>query len=647
MAVGALSWELLVQGKNGKVKAMLTAGNAYFIPPYQRSYEWGAERWQGLIQDVMEATTRDRSHPAHWLGVLLLSDESPTHNPIDDSKSSLLTVIDGQQRLVTLAIWLTALCDFADDTGQDPGFDADNLSKILVQASDRKSFEVVRSGGWRDPKHFSLLDQRPLEAYLYFRWILWLGDAALLSAVAIKPPNVPKAPVPAWENYWTQEIRKKAVAERLAATGIGDREDLHVSAADLVSATRERLTVFSMVHEGETDESQAVIFEALNGMRTELEPLDHVRNSLFVRIDGVAAQELYERFWSPIELVLRKVTIKRMSPGTIFLYDYLISRGESRNQGPINARRAASHFAHMTQPSVVPADSLADFVKEDVLLAMAAWPCVIGWSPSFEHDGVCTQPNNRNRDLMRSIRTLSENPANPLVLHYLMALARGNLSQTGLQRLLHAIEGFLVRQLLAGRPFSPLRSRIMEVMAHLHPSTDYDDLVEALGGADGSGWPSDRDIKKVMATRPLYGDAKPSQLGALLRGIERQMSGSGALVFWIGRGDGYYTIEHIYPQEPAQGWSDDFATWRVEEPQARSRVNCLGNLTVATQEFNSGMGNLTLREKQNYSKKLGKAAPLNLHAGWLNEERWGSAEIDERGAVLLKAALSYWAHPHA
>ncbi len=636
-----------MQGQNGKVQAMLISGNAYFIPPYQRSYQWEAERWQGLIQDVMEVATKTGSHPPHWLGVLLLSDESPPHNPIDDSKSTTLTVIDGQQRLVTLAIWLTALCDFARDTHQDSGFDAGNLSQVFVQASDTKSFQVARNGGWREPKNFPLLDQRPLAAYIYFRWILWLGDAALLSTAVITTPRLPKAPMKDWEGYWGRECRKKGMAERLGAAGISSPGVLQIPVKDLVTATRERLTVFSMVHEGDIDESQAVIFEALNGMRTELEPLDHVRNSLFVRIEKAAADDLYKNHWEPVETRLRNVRIRRMSAGTTYLYDYLISRGESKRQGPINARRAASHFSRMTQAPTVSDIDLQEFVRADVLLAMSAWPCVVGAVPSFEHDGIQTKPSDRNRDLMRSIRSLSENPLNPLVLHYVMALARGDLSSGGLQQLLHTVECFLVRHLLDARPFSPLRSRIMEVMASLYPSIDHKELVHALGGHGHDGWPTDAKIKKAMSKRPLYIEAKPVQIAAVLHGIERFLSGSGALPIWVGKGEGLYTIEHIFPQDPAREWAEDFRTWGVDELKVRSRVNHLGNLTVATQEFNSGLGNLTLRDKQAYAKKHGKKAPLSIHGLWLTSERWGDEEIDQRGASLLEAALNYWAVPGA
>ncbi len=634
-----------MQGTNGKVQAMLVSSNAYFIPPYQRSYQWEAERWQGLIQDVMEVATKAAPHSPHWLGVLLLSDEGPPHNPIDDSKATTLTVIDGQQRLVTLAIWLTALCDYAQDTDQESGFDASHLSEILVQASDAKSYQAARNGGWRDEKNFPLFKDRPLAAYIYFRWILWLGDAALLSAAVIKPPPLPKAPTKEWESYWGGECRKKSVTERLVAAGVLSPGRLEIPLKDLVTATRERLTVYSMVHQGDTDESQAVIFEALNGMRTELEPLDHVRNSLFVRIEKAAADDLYKKHWEPVETRLRKVSIGRMSSGTTYLYDYLISRGESKRQGPINARRAASHFARMTQAPPASDIDLQDFVKRDVLLAMAAWPCVVGDAPSFEHDGIQTKLDDRNRDLMRSIRSLSENPLNPLVLHYVMALARGELKPLELTMRLRTVESFLVRHLLAARPFSPLRSRIMELMASLYPSIGQEELIEALSGHGHDGWPTDADIQRVMSKRQLYAEAKPLQIGVVFHGIERQLSGTGALPIWVGKGEGLYTIEHIFPLNPVLEWTEYFRKWGVDERKVQGRVHCLGNLTVATQEFNSGMGNSTLPDKQAYSKRTGKMAPLKIHGTWLDSECWGDAEIDARGKFLLKTALEYWPVP--
>jgi uncharacterized protein with ParB-like and HNH nuclease domain len=86
--------------------------------------------------------------------------------------------------------------------------------------------------------------------------------------------------------------------------------------------------VVTLIHEPRIDEPQAVIFDTLNGNRTPLEPLDHVRNSIFVRLQTDIATSLYDEHWEPAEALLRDLKLKRQNPGVNFLYDYVISKGE-------------------------------------------------------------------------------------------------------------------------------------------------------------------------------------------------------------------------------------------------------------------------------------------------------------------------------
>ncbi len=634
-----------MQGLDGQIKAAFKKGNAYFIPPYQRGYAWDATRWQGLIQDVMEVATRTAAAPAHWLGVILLSDASIPNNPLNEEEATPYTVIDGQQRLVTLRVWMAALADYSAENAPNAGVSAKGLSQISVQKADRKSFEVAISNGWRDPAHHPLIGDGALAAYFYFRWLLWLGDEALLS-----PEPVPMAKLPAatptgvtgWEDYWATEAATAGMAKKLTGARI-NRHPLKISPADLMTATRDGLRIFSIIHESSTDEEQAVIFDTLNGMRTELEPLDHVRNSLFVRLDHQTASALYDGHWESAESRLRALGTKRMRPERIFLYDYLISRGERKHQGSINASRTAVQFKAMVERDAGARADLETFLKDDVILAMSAWPCVIGKSRSFHHDSVTTTVSDRAWNLIRSIRTLTENPANPLVLFYLMEHKRrtSGIASTGeLEARLFTIEAFLARQLLAGRPFSPLRAYFMEVMANVYPDPSESALEKALK----NDWPTDSQARSFMKSAPFYSHAKPAQIGAIMRGIERHVSGPACVDIWIGNGPAQYTIEHIYPQRPHAAWGTDFASWGASQAKMNGRVHRLGNLTIATKPFNSASGNKRLADKQADYKTL-KNAPVGVHRGWLTAGTWDDAAIEARGDDLVDQALLYWPVP--
>ena len=601
----------------------------YTIPPYQRQYEWNADRWQALISDVINAATAPEGNPPHWMGILLISSDSNNNFP-GDHGSHNYAIIDGQQRTVTLLIWLAALVHHAKSVNQICNLDLTQLSKVAVQQIDQKPLEIVFNEQWLDPQWDQIQESRILEAYRYFRFILWLG------ANAISEEN--KIPMPKWKSvknkgelisHWQKFL------ENPKNSSIPRKGSYKVQ--ELIDATLNKLSIFCLLHVQQNDEQVEIVFDTLNGMRQELEPLDHVRNSLFVKLGPLEANKIYSSKWAPAEDLIRDVRLKGLKPGSSFLYDYLIAKGEKRRQGTINRNRGASHLARMT--AGLNAEKLKDLISNDLIPSMSCWTVVIRRRDSVVIDGVETNFSSRSLELLDSIRDLSTNPMNPLLLHYLVARVKGKLSDSQLEEILFIIETYLARQMLILAPMSPLRARIMEVAAEINGSVDAKHLIKAF---EKSGIPTDKEILAI-AKEADYGMAlQPKSIGALFRGIERKLSGKGANNFKIG--NDHYTIEHIYPKKNAK-WLKDLSKWRTSPEKMQLVLNNFGNLTVVTKEHNSKVGNKTLKEKQTYPSNKVQMAPLKIHDGWLNANSWTEKDIEARTKKLIQLACDYWSVP--
>lgn len=74
-------------------------GDRYSIPLYQRNYTWGEEQISRLLNDILDAYSTDQK--TYFLGNLV------TAPPLESDQN--FDVIDGQQRLTTLFLLLTAL----------------------------------------------------------------------------------------------------------------------------------------------------------------------------------------------------------------------------------------------------------------------------------------------------------------------------------------------------------------------------------------------------------------------------------------------------------------------------------------------------------------------------------------------------------
>jgi uncharacterized protein with ParB-like and HNH nuclease domain len=615
-----------MQSLNQSVKHVLGAGSAYSIPPYQRQYQWSEELWQSLIHDVLTIGTAPDSEPPHWLGILLLTSDDTVRFPDDDSLSNY-SVIDGQQRLVTLVIWLSALYHHAMDTNQKINFDLGKIAKVTAQKVDQIPLKIVQENLWLDKSYEKFAMSKVVQAYHYFRFILWLGEDALLE---VQPIKVPKFEIPS-DGISVEETWFKYLDSKKAE---GLKRSKHVEVQELIEATRNRLMVFTLIHEPRIDEPQAVIFDTLNGNRTPLEPLDHVRNSIFVRLEPEVATSLFDNYWEPAENILRDLRLARQNPGVNFLYDYVISKGEKKRQGTINKTRGAIHFTKMTKN--LKGLELADFLKEDVVVAMSTWPVIVRQRDSVVMHGIDTALDSTVLESISTIRELSAGPANPLVLHYVTERVKGKISDKDLLSRLALVESYLVRLILSNEPLSPLRSKMMEICSYLETRTDEITLREAL---KKHGWIDDKILEKDFEKRAMYEEAGPTALGAIFRGIEMQMSGSGANKFKVAKDQ--YTIEHIYPRKSGK-WENDLSNWRTDVKKMDNFLDTFGNLTVVTQEHNSKVGNKPLTDKQKFPTIIGSSAPLRLHDDWVTAKQWTEKEIQTRSNNLLHFALKRW-----
>ncbi len=615
----------MMHGRNQLLRAVLESDSRYEIPAYQRGYQWDAERWQDLVADIVRAATAppgaSGANEPYWIGIMIVSNIPTPGGGIDDRT---LRVIDGQQRIVTLLCWLKALYDHGADDGYGPVGDVTKLIRIDVQEKDHAAMAVVMGGTWRSAENRELLGDGPLAAYCYFRSLLHLGDKALTSPV---PPDRPS---------FVGLGASEDPLERVRTYPAGPTHDLQ----ELYAATLDRIALFGMTY-ASSENSEAGLFDALNGKRTELEPLDYMRSTLFVRLDEREAQSLYEKAWKPRESDLYEVKLQGVKPGRNFPYDFLISLGDPQINGGISAGRAHVAFTRLLARHDYKRTFLKKLVSDELLPAMTAWPAVV-----CERDWVLRSNGNTRpvppalMELMQSIFSLSRQPMNPLVLRILVTWNSGRLSPDEAAESLGMAESYVARWILAGWRLNSLRSDVMAVMTRLAGTCNPDAVRLALLAGQ---WATDDDVRREVKMRPFYdaGGPRPAALGALLRGIERGLSGGEWPTFQIGRAKDDYSIEHIYPQKPAL-WQADLRKWRQDRAVMDERLHCLGNLTVVTQQHNKKVKNKILVDKQG-EQSLRAAQKLHINTNWLEADRWTAGAVDKRTTLLIETAIKHWA----
>lgn len=117
----------------------------YSVPRNQRRYVWNRDNWQELTDDVM-AVVRG-TFPSHFIGSIVLKTD-PRENGLPH-----YSVIDGQQRTITLTIFLSSIMFWMKKIGMDDDFsgtipyiiakDDKNKDVVMVTAENNGSLESI------------------------------------------------------------------------------------------------------------------------------------------------------------------------------------------------------------------------------------------------------------------------------------------------------------------------------------------------------------------------------------------------------------------------------------------------------------------------------------------------------------------------
>ncbi|AOY82388.1 DUF262 domain-containing protein [Moorena producens JHB] len=88
------------------INDIFAANKKYIVPRFHREYYWSKEQvtelWEDIISNIEIKDNNEFHHEEHFLGALVV---------VGDDKSTVLNIVDGQQRLTTLTIFISALCE--------------------------------------------------------------------------------------------------------------------------------------------------------------------------------------------------------------------------------------------------------------------------------------------------------------------------------------------------------------------------------------------------------------------------------------------------------------------------------------------------------------------------------------------------------
>ena len=231
-------------------------GNAqqYVIPHFQRPYSWETKQWQMLWADLNELCG-DEKPKNHFIGSIVTM---PSRSVPEGVNKYVL--IDGQQRLTTLLVFLAAIRDVARQRGEvklaekiddlilkNRHQEGNDIFKVLPTQSDRPEFFAAMNGGAVP------------------------GDGGIARAYGFFGKKLHASP------HALDKLYTVACKNLVLVSIVLDRED-----------------------------NPYLIFESLNAKGQPLSQGDLIRNFFFMMIDPTHQDRVYQENWRPMQERLKQ-----------------------------------------------------------------------------------------------------------------------------------------------------------------------------------------------------------------------------------------------------------------------------------------------------------------------------------------------------
>jgi len=623
-----------------------SGSNTYSIPVFQRPYEWESEKWFYLWADIkslykyaefnlkQDKTLNSRNAlklKSHFIGTVLTR---ATDN-LSDGLGNEFTLIDGQQRFVTLFILLSAIRDEGFAIGEPVSptnhlaivkGDKESFERLKVNRADAQVFKRIVSGSCKNGLNKVDFSSKLGQAYLFFRWQLKLGiDPEVLSEVDVKaflPPKASKkkdAPDAGdFLSYWP----KKSISKDF---------DLEL----LKNCISYGLTILEIKLEP-NDEDDAIIFETINAMGTPLEKFDLIRNSFFLRL-GESKTRFFDEEWPDFQKRLDKLSVKPDQ----FVYDYLQFLGIPKVSMPRLYTLWKDYVTTIVGRLGGDDDGayFAQYVARPMIKTSLIYPLARGDSMSISTDDFKTKLPSEAASLVQEIVSVTKDPMVPLNMLGINAWANKEFSDKELVVWLKKIQGLVLRQVLSGENLQNLRASVLQAVPELSKNVSIEQLDIAL--RTKLRQQSDSVLKNVIAHVSCAKDDNSAAIISILRGIERQLRKESAHSIPQGSAPAAWQVEHIYPQSqkgPGDSWNSDIGKWKLSKENYDQLKWTLGNVTALTSKANQQVGQKSFSDK----KVKFKESHLGINEDFLVRDRWTPKDILERSTVLLSLFVDEW-----
>ena len=553
----------------------------FVIPVYQRNYIWQSNKQVKKFLDDYELVLKNATD-AHFIGILMF---------LIIQKSITLTeysIVDGQQRTITIFLFLQALKEIAKENGNIEF--ANNIeTKYLTNPNISDAIEKLKL--------------KPLvsDDEVYRKIVLDQHSAITREE---KKSNV----------YINYEYIKRRLKDLYGNYPIEDM----LEALDKF--------YFVIIPLGAGDNAQE-IFETINSAGAELSKSDLIRNYILMNIDSNEQERLFNAYWQPVENLF-----ERNGKMESFFRMFLANQTKALDNMEDIYNVFQKWFINEREES---GRSVEDILKIIKKYATYYYNIFISSANDFE---------SPIKEALEEFKKSTIEPTAPLLMEVNNLFETKNpsgdrlVSAESFAKIIDLLNTYNIRRNLCNlrtgvltRIIPPMLGDILEDCAGNYNNI-YNSCVKFLvdnNRGKASMMPDDAYLKSNLSSINAY--ALKSYLKVAFEKIESYIEVNGVLKKNPAVLDfSNLSIEHLMPQTITPEWYD---VLKIPKEDYEYQLNRIGNLTLATHSDNSRMSNNPFEYKKSI---LNTSGHINMNKEILSKEGWSINDIDDRTKELIE-----------
>lgn len=554
----------------------------FVIPVYQRNYIWQANKQVKKFMDDYELVLKGSSD-AHFIGILmfLIVQKSLTTREF--------SVVDGQQRLITIFLFLQSLKEIAEENGKTD-FAKEIVDKYLTNDEIEDAYEKLKL--------------KPL-----------VSDDEVYSKIIMNKKNEitePEKKTNIYVNYMNIKNRLKGLFG-------------NYSIEDLLNALDK--FYFVIIPLGGNDKPQE-IFETINSAGAELSKSDLIRNYILMNVDSEEQDNLYQNLWQPTEnLFLKNGKMENFFRMFLANQNFILDNMEDIYRvfqvWFINQREEYGR-------------SVKDILEIIYKYAKYYYSLFISTSITLE---------SPIKESLKEFKKSTIEPTAPLLIEiynlYETRDPNGNrlVSAEDFSKIIDLLNTYNIRRNLCNLRTGVLTRIVPPMLRDILDdcngdySNIYNSCVKYLvdnNRGKASQMPDNSYMKLNLGNINAY--ALKSYLKIAFEKLESVIFNKENTEFRKNPAVldfSNLSIEHLMPQTITPEW---YEILHISQEDYETQLNRIGNLTLATHSDNSRMSN----NPYDYKKEiLRSSGHINMNKEILEKEEWNIQEIDDRTSKII------------